>query len=84
MATKSGVRIIRVAELEWLDSPYAGWTSRRKLYLEDPDHELTIRLVQFPVGKTEPRHVHPGTHAATMMASRSSRVNSRRSSASTW
>lgn len=44
-----------------------GWPSRAGMYYDDPGNNLCMRLIDYPVGSTEPRHVHPGMHATTVL-----------------
>lgn len=60
--------VVRVADLQWEDRVNVdGWPSRIGLYYKNPDHRLMIRLVDFPAGAVEPRHVHPGRHGTTVL-----------------
>ena len=66
--SQAGLGIVRVAELEWEDRVNVdGWPSRIGLYYQNPDHRLMVRLVDFPAGAVEPRHVHPGRHGTTVL-----------------
>ena len=40
------------------------------MYYDDRENELCIRLIDYPVGSIEPRHVHAGTHATTVLKGR--------------
>lgn len=63
-----GFEIVRVAGIPWEDRVNVdNWPSRAGLYCDDRDHALCIRLIDYPVGSTEPRHVHGGTHATTVL-----------------
>ncbi|HXF66191.1 MAG TPA: hypothetical protein VNK67_05765 [Burkholderiales bacterium] len=71
MAEDTGIQIVRVASLVWEDRVNVdGWPSRAGLYYEDRERELCLRLIHYPVGSTEPRHVHAGTHATTVLKGR--------------
>lgn len=37
------------------------------MYYNDHENSLCLRLIDYPVGSTEPRHVHAGTHATTVL-----------------
>lgn len=63
-----GFEIARVAEIPWEGRMNIdGWPSRAGMYCNDIDNNLCMRLIDYPVGSTEPRHVHPGTHATTVL-----------------
>lgn len=65
------MRIVRVAEIPWEDRVNVdGWPSRGGMYCNDIANALCIRLIDYPYGSTEPRHVHPGTHATTVLRNR--------------
>jgi hypothetical protein len=71
MVTKAGYEIVRVAEIPWEDRKNVdGWLSRAGMYCDDRENSLCIRLIDYPVGSTEPRHVHGGTHATTVLKGR--------------
>jgi hypothetical protein len=64
MITKSGFQIARVKEIPWEDRVNVdNWPSRAGMYYDD-------REIDYPVGSTEPRHVHAGTHATTVLKGR--------------
>jgi hypothetical protein len=66
--TKGGFQIVRLSEIPWQDRVNVdGWPSRAGLYYEDLENELCLRLIDYPVGSTEPRHVHAGMHATTVL-----------------
>jgi hypothetical protein len=68
---KAGYGIVRVAGIEWEDRKNVdGWLSRAGMYCDDKENSLCIRLIDYPVGSTEPRHVHGGTHATTVLKHR--------------
>jgi len=46
------------------------WPSRAGMYHDDRENELCVRLIDYPVGSIEPRHVHAGTHATTVLKGR--------------
>lgn len=63
--------IVRCAGIPWEDRVNVdGWPSRAGLYLDDRQNELCMRLIDYPVGSTEPRHVHAGSHATTVLKGR--------------
>ena len=71
MITKSGFQIAKVKEIPWEDRVNVdNWPSRAGMYYDDRENELCIRLIDYPVGSTEPRHVHAGTHATTVLKGR--------------
>ena len=64
----SGMKIARVADLVWVDRVNVdNWPSRIGLYYQNDDFNLMVRLVDFPAGAVEPRHVHPGHHGTTVL-----------------
>ena len=71
MSGRAGLRIVRVAEIPWEDRVNVdNWPSRAGMYCNDAENELCIRLIDYPVGSIEPRHVHGGTHATTVLRGR--------------
>ena len=40
------------------------------MYYDDRETALCVRLIDYPVGSIEPRHVHAGTHATTVLKGR--------------
>lgn len=63
--------IVRFSGIPWEDRVNVdGWPSRAGLYFDDRDNELCMRLIDYPVGSTEPRHVHAGSHATTVLNGR--------------
>jgi hypothetical protein len=68
MLMAGGYEIARVAEIPWEDRMNVdGWPSRAGMYCNDVEHKLCMRLIDYPVGSTEPRHVHAGSHATTVL-----------------
>ncbi len=68
MLTCAGVQIVRVAEIPWEDRMNVdNWPSRAGMYYDDRENGLCLRLIDYPVGAIEPRHVHGGTHATTVL-----------------
>lgn len=71
MLTKAGFEIVRVAEIPWeARVNIDGWPCRAGMYYNDRGNSLCLRLIDYPVGSTEPRHVHAGTHATTVLKGR--------------
>ena len=68
MLLAGGYEIARVAEIPWEDRMNVdGWPSRAGMYCNDAEASLCMRLIDYPEGSTEPRHVHAGTHATTVL-----------------
>lgn len=68
MLTKAGYKIARVAEIPWEERKNVdGWPSRAGMYYDDLDNNLCMRLIDYSAGRTEPRHVHSGSHAAVLL-----------------
>jgi len=68
MIVAGGYEIARVADIPWEDRRNVdGWPSRAGMYCNDVENSLCMRLIDYPVGSTEPRHVHGGTHATTVL-----------------
>lgn len=62
------LHIVRKSDIVWEERVNVdGWPSRAGMYYDDRGLQLTLRLIDYPVGSIEPRHVHPGTHATTVM-----------------
>ena len=71
MVAKAGFQIVRLAEIPWEGRVNVdGWPSRAGMYFDDRENELCLRLIDYPVGSTEPRHIHAGTHATTVLKGR--------------
>ena len=71
MLIAGGYQIARVADIPWEDRMNVdGWPSRAGMYCNDVENSLCMRLIDYPVGSTEPRHVHAGTHATTVLKGR--------------
>jgi hypothetical protein len=71
METAAGYQIARVATIPWEDRMNVdNWPSRAGMYYDDKPNQLCMRLIDYPVGSTEPRHVHAGTHATTVLKGR--------------
>src|SRR5262245_26884960 len=68
MSKKAGYTIARVAEIPWEDRKNVdGWPSRSGRYYDDRGNNLCMRMIHYPEGRTEPRHVHAGSHAAVVL-----------------
>lgn len=69
--SQSGMTVVRVADIEWEDRINVdNWPSRAGMYYDNRDLDLCIRLIDYPVGSVEPRHVHAGMHATTLLKGR--------------
>jgi hypothetical protein len=67
----SSLQIVHRSEIPWEDRKNVdGWPSRAGMYCDDKANELCMRLIDYPVGSTEPRHVHGGSHATTVLKGR--------------
>lgn len=65
------IEIVRRAEIPWEDRKNVdGWPSRAGMYCDDRANQLCMRLIDYPLGSTEPRHVHGGAHATTVLKGR--------------
>ena len=71
MITKAGFEIARIADCPWQKRVrFDGRESRFVMYQDDLENGLRMSIVEYPVGAVEPRHVHPGTHATTVVKGR--------------
>jgi quercetin dioxygenase-like cupin family protein len=71
MAATSGYEIVRVADIPWEDRRNVdNWPSRAGMYYDDRENNLCMRLIDYPLGSVEPRHVHGGSHATTVLKGR--------------
>lgn len=71
MTTTFGYEIVRLAEIPWEDRRNVdGWPSRAGMYWDDRESNLCMRLIDYPLGSIEPRHVHGGSHATTVLKGR--------------
>jgi hypothetical protein len=71
MTTQAGYEIVKVAGIPWEDRKNVdGWPSRAGMYRDDRGNQLCMRLIDYPVGAIEPRHVHGGAHATTVLKGR--------------
>ena len=65
------MNIVRVATIAWEDRVNVdNWPSRAGMYYDNPKTQLCIRLIDYGLGSTEPRHVHAGMHATTVLKGR--------------
>ncbi len=68
---KDGFDIAHFEDIPWTHRVrFDGMKSRARIYTDGSDYGLRMTLVDFPVGSTEPRHVHPGTHATAVLKNR--------------
>ena len=66
--SEDGLTIVRVADIPWEDRINVdNWPSKAGMYYDNRELELCIRLIDYPVGSIEPRHVHAGMHATTVL-----------------
>ncbi len=71
MMANGDVEIVRCADIPWEDRRNVdNWPSRAGMYWDDREHALCFRLIDYPVGSIEPRHVHAGSHATTLLKGR--------------
>src|SRR5262245_38932906 len=65
--SKNGLGIVRLKDLEFVDRMAVDkWPVRIGLYYTHPGHGVQVRMIDWPEGGAEPRHVHPGTHATPL------------------
>lgn len=65
------MNVVRLGEIPWEDRRNVdNWPSRAGMYYDNRKTELCIRLIDYPLGSIEPRHVHAGTHATTVLKGR--------------
>jgi hypothetical protein len=68
MELKAGFDVVRGADIPWEDRRNVdNWPSRAGMYCDDQPNQLCTRLIDYPKGSTEPRHVHGGMHATTVL-----------------
>ncbi|HEY4374774.1 MAG TPA: hypothetical protein VGN52_22830 [Burkholderiales bacterium] len=68
MITKAGIEITRLQEIPWEARVNVdNWPNRAGMYFNDDQTRLCIRLIDYPKGSIEPRHVHAGMHATTVL-----------------
>jgi quercetin dioxygenase-like cupin family protein len=71
MTAKAGYEVVRVADIPWEDRRNVdNWPSRAGMYYDDRENNLCMRLIDYPLGSIEPRHVHGGSHATTVLKGR--------------
>lgn len=62
------MQIVRVDQIPWQDRVNIdNWPCRTRTFYANPETDLSVRLIDYPHGSTEPRHVHAGMHAATVV-----------------
>lgn len=67
----SSMTIVRVDDIPWEARVNVdNWPNRAGMYYDNRDLELCIRLIDYPLGSVEPRHVHAGRHATTVLKGR--------------
>ena len=67
----AGYEVVRVADIPWEDRRNVdNWPSRAGMYYDDRENNLCMRLIDYPLGSVEPRHVHGGSHATTVLKGR--------------
>lgn len=71
MISKAGIEITRLQEIPWEARVNVdNWPNRAGMYFNDDQTKLCIRLIDYPLGSVEPRHVHAGMHATTVLKNR--------------
>ena len=69
--SKDGLDIAHFENIPWTHRVrFDGMKSRARIYTDGTDYGVRMTLVDFPVASIEPRHVHPGTHATTVLKNR--------------
>lgn len=67
----TGLHVARVADIPWEDRINVDhWPSQAGMYFHDEANGFTLRLINYPLGSTEPRHLHAGSHATTVLRGR--------------
>ncbi|MDA0785552.1 MAG: hypothetical protein O3B37_04605 [Proteobacteria bacterium] len=65
------MNIVRFESVPWEDRVNVdNWPCKTRTLYDNQDTGLSMRMVNYPVGSTEPRHVHAGMHAATVVRNR--------------
>ncbi|NND48867.1 MAG: hypothetical protein HKN60_01300 [Rhizobiales bacterium] len=65
------MNIVRLDTIPWEDRMNVdNWPSKAGTYYNNDETELCIRLIDYPLGSIEPRHVHDGCHATTVLKNR--------------
>lgn len=65
------MQIVRLADIPWEDRVNTdGWPCRAGTYYDNRETELCLRLIDYPQASVEPRHVHAGIHATTVLKNR--------------
>ena len=66
--SRQGIHLSRAATIPWEDRINVdNWPSQAGMYHDDRDNAFTLRLINYPFGSTEARHVHAGCHATTVL-----------------
>ncbi len=62
------MHVVRPEQIPWINRMNVdGWPCQTRTFYENPEIDLRIRLIDYPPGSIEPRHVHPGMHAAVVL-----------------
>ena len=62
------MHIVRLDQIPWEDRVNIdNWPCRTRTFYNNSETGLSIRLIDYPFGSVEPRHVHAGMHAATVL-----------------
>jgi hypothetical protein len=62
------MHIVRFDQIPWEDRVNIdNWPCRTRTFYNNTETELSVRLIDYPFGSVEPRHVHAGMHAATVL-----------------
>ena len=68
MKSVAGFKISYLKEIPWEDRINVdNWPSKAGMYLDDENTGLCLRLIDYYVGSIEPRHIHAGMHATTVL-----------------
>ena len=68
---KDGFDLARFEEVPWTHRVrFDGMKSRARIFSDGSDYGVRMTVVDFPFNSVEPRHVHPGTHATTVLKNR--------------
>lgn len=70
-ARRDGFDLARFEDVPWTHRVrFDGMKSRARIFSDGSDYGLRMTVVDFPFNSVEPRHVHPGTHATTVLKNR--------------
>ena len=62
------MKIVHVDQIPWEDRVNIdNWPCRTRTFYNNAESGLSVRLIDYSYGSVEPRHVHPGMHAATVL-----------------